>query len=78
MSTTIRVSDETHQRVAALATSMDRPYGEVIERAVRSLEREEFWRTANLRWSELRADPETWAEVLRERGLTERTARDDL
>ena len=78
MSTTIRVSDETHRRAAALAATMDRPLGDVIERALSSLEREEFWRTANLRWSELRDDPEAWAEVLAERGLFERAARDSL
>jgi predicted transcriptional regulator len=67
MSTTIRVSDQTRQRVAALASSTGKQLQAVVEEAVAEYERKVFWEQVNKRYAELRNDPEAWAEIVAER-----------
>jgi predicted transcriptional regulator len=43
MSTTVRVSEETRRRAAALAKATGRQLQQVIEEAVTAYERELFW-----------------------------------
>ncbi len=44
MATTVRVSEATRARAAALAASRGRSIGEVVEEALEALETAEFWR----------------------------------
>ena len=46
MSATLRVSDATRQRAAALATSAGCTIGELVDRALDEHERAGFWRQA--------------------------------
>ncbi len=67
MSTTIRVSEETRDRLASLASATGRPMTRILDEAVEALERKLFFETLNRRYEELRADPEAWAEIDQER-----------
>ena len=44
MATTVRVSEATRARAAALAASRGRSIGEVVDEALEALETAEFWR----------------------------------
>lgn len=71
MSTTIRVSEETRDRLASLATTTGRPMTRVVDDAVEALERTVFFDKFNRRYQELRDDSTAWSEVERERGVEE-------
>lgn len=71
MSTTIRVSEETRDRLSSLADATGRPMTRVLDDAVEALERKLFFETFNQRYQELRDDPEMWAEIERERRMEE-------
>ncbi len=76
MSTTIRVSEETRDRLASLAGATGRPMTRVLDDAVEALERKLFFDAFNRRFRELRDDPEAWAEIERERRAEEGAAGD--
>lgn len=76
MSTTIRVSEATRDRLAAIAAETDRPMTAVVEDAVDALERRRFFSSLNDGYRRLRADDDAWAEVEAERRLEAGTLRD--
>ena len=67
--TTIRVTDETHRRIAQLARETGHPMTDVVARAVDALERQLFFADVNSRYGELRDDPDAWAEIEAERAV---------
>lgn len=69
MSTTIRVSERTRDRIAALAETTNRPMTAVVEQALDALERRVFFAEFNERYRELRDDPLAWAEIETERDV---------
>jgi hypothetical protein len=69
VSTTIRVTEHTRDRLAALARSTGRPMTDVVDDAVDALERRVFFDRLSTRFSELRADSSAWAEVEAERAI---------
>jgi len=71
MSTTIRVSEETRDRLALLAKSTGRPMTKVLDDAVDALERRIFFDRFNQRYQQLRDDSSAWAEIEAERRLEE-------
>lgn len=71
MSTTIRVSEETRDRLASLADATGRPMTRVLDEAVDALERKIFFDTFNRRYEELRNDSGAWAEIEQERRAEE-------
>ncbi len=71
MSTTIRVSEETRDRIASLATITGRPMTRVLDDAVEALERKVFFDRFNQRYQELREDSAAWSEIEQERGVEE-------
>ena len=71
MTTTIRVSEETRDRLAALAESTGRPMTRVLDEAVNALERRVFFDQLNRRFEELRQDPKSWEEIEAERRVEE-------
>ena len=71
MSTTIRVSEETRDRLASLANATGRPMTRVLDDAVEALERRIFFDTFNRRYQELRDDAEASAEIDEERRAEE-------
>ncbi len=76
MSTTIRVSEETRDRLSALARSTGSPMTKVVDDAVDALERRVFFDRLNARYAELNADPAALAEIEAERSLEDSTLRD--
>jgi predicted transcriptional regulator len=71
MSTTIRVSKETRNRLASLATTTGRPMTRVLDDAVEALERKVFFDRFNRRYQELRDDSAAWSEIEQERRAEE-------
>lgn len=71
MTTTIRVSEETRERLAALAASTGRPMTRVLDEAVDALERRVFFDLLNRRYGALQQDPEAKAGVEAERRVEE-------
>ena len=76
MSTTIRVSEETHQRLAVIAESTGRPMTRVLDDAVEALERRVFFDGMDQRYRALRSDDPAWREVEAERTTEEGTLGD--
>jgi predicted transcriptional regulator len=67
VSTTIRVSDATRDRLAAMAREVDRPMTEVVDEALDALERRRFFDDFKRRYQELRNDEEAWGQIEAER-----------
>lgn len=67
MSTTIRVSEQTRDRFAELAKATGRPMTELLDEAADALERRIFFDLFAARYSELRNDEKSWAEIEAER-----------
>lgn len=67
MSTTVRVSNETHERLVALAGATGRRIHAIVEDAVAAYEADAFWEAFRTGYTRLAEDPEQWAEVQAER-----------
>ena len=76
--TTIRVSERTHEALRALADSTGEPMARVVERAVERLRTEEFFAELNNAYDRLRTDPAAWAAETAERTAWEATLADGL
>ncbi len=77
MSTTIRVSEETHERFARLAEATGRPMTQLLADAADALERRVFFDELSARYEELRADPGAWGEIEAERAVEAHALSDD-
>ena len=69
MSTTIRVSSSTRDRIAVLARASGQPMTAVVDEALDALERRRFFADFNGRYAGLRADEHRWSEVEAEREI---------
>ena len=76
MSTTIRISEQTRDRVAAIAARTARPMTAVLDDALDALERQTFFTEFNDGWRRLRADEQAWSEVEAEREHEDRVLAD--
>ena len=76
MSTTIRVSDATRDRFAALAKTTGKPMTDLLDQAVSALERDLFFSSLERRYAALRDDDTAWAEIIAERGFEANALRD--
>jgi predicted transcriptional regulator len=77
-STTVRVSAETHDVLRKLAAATGEPLERILERAVESYRREQFYAEFDAAYARLQADPVAWEEELAERALWEVTLADGL
>jgi predicted transcriptional regulator len=77
-STTVRVSEHTHDLLRKLAEATGEPLQKVLERAVENYRREQFYAEFNAAFERLRADPAAWEDELAERALWETTLADGL
>jgi hypothetical protein len=77
-STTVRVSEHTHELLRKLAAATGEPLQKVLERAVENYRREQFFAELDAAYSRLQADPVAWAEELAERAELEATLGDGL
>jgi predicted transcriptional regulator len=78
VSTTIRVSDASRARLAALAAEAGQPMTVTLDEALDALERKRFFAEVNARYKELRDDPETWRVIRAERAEWDATLTDGL
>ncbi|WP_231861352.1 MULTISPECIES: hypothetical protein [Frankia] len=78
MSTTVRVSDRTRQRVAAMAASTGQQMQTIIDSAVEAYERELFWRGFEQGYDQLADDPAGWDDLDAERSAESPALRDGL
>ena len=67
MSTTIRVSEQTRDRFATLASATGRPMTQLLEEAAEALERRLFFDQLSARYEKLHSDPVAWHEITAER-----------
>src|SRR5664280_2811918 len=63
VSTTVRVSDDTHARLTALAAATGRRMQTIVEDAVAAHEAHEFWATFAAGYDGLADDPAAWLQV---------------
>jgi predicted transcriptional regulator len=77
-STKVRVSAETHDVLRKLAAATGEPLERILERAVESYRREQFYAEFDAAYARLQADPVAWEEELAERALWEVTLADGL
>jgi hypothetical protein len=77
-STTVRVSEHTHELLRKLAAASGEPLQRVLERAVENYRREQFYAEFNAAFERLRADPVAWKDYLAEQAEMERTLADGL
>jgi predicted transcriptional regulator len=77
-STTVRVSEHTHELLRELAAATGEPLQKVLERAVESYRREQFLAELDAAYERPQADPVAWEEELAERALWEVTLADGL
>ena len=78
MTTTVRVSDQTRARVAALAAATGHKMTQVLDDAIAEYERKVFWDGFDASWASIERDAATDAEVQRERENEAGALRDGL
>ena len=76
MSTTIRVSESTKERIATLAKASGMSMTTVVDAAVDALERRRFFADFNERYAALRDDAGDWQAIEAERTLESYALRD--
>lgn len=69
MSTTIRVSEDTRDRFARLASETGRPMTQLLDEAAEALERRLFFDQMDTRYAELRSGSDAWADIESERAV---------
>jgi len=77
-STTVRVTERTHQVLRELSAETGESLQQVLEEAVERYRRERFFAELNAAYARLAADPVAWHEVLAERAELEGTLADGL
>ena len=70
-STTIRVDRNTHQRLLAISQQQGQSLMDILRRATDAIDRELFVGQARAQIEKLKADPQAWADYLRDSSLTE-------
>lgn len=76
--TTIRVSERTHQKLTKLAREAGTPMSDLVDQAVEMLRRQRILERINADYAALRTHPEAWAEELAERAAWDVTLTDGL
>jgi predicted DNA-binding protein len=76
--TTIRVSEQTHEALRALSLSTGEPMARVVQRAVEQLRAQEFFTRLDEAYDHLRADPAALKSELEERKAWEATLMDGM
>jgi predicted transcriptional regulator len=77
-STTVRVSEHTHEVLHKLAAATGEPLQKVLERAVENYRRAQFFEELDAAYARLQADPVAWEEELAERAEWDATLADGL
>jgi predicted transcriptional regulator len=75
---TVRISEAAHQMLKELAEQTGQTMIAVLDKALDAYCRKLFFEQLNAGYTELRADPEAWAEHLAERKQWDATLKDGL
>jgi predicted transcriptional regulator len=67
VTTTVRITDQTHRRVIALAAATGQKMAQVLDDAVAEYERHIFWAEFADSYQRIADDPVAWEDVERER-----------
>jgi predicted transcriptional regulator len=78
MTTTIRVSDQTHDALRLLAETTGEPMARLVERAVERLTAEQFFSEIDRAYEQLARDPKALSEETAEREAWDVTLADGL
>lgn len=78
MSTTVRVSLDTHRKLAGLARESGLTMQQLVEQALESYRRQHLLDATNAAYERLRADRQAWTEVEAERREWDATLADGL
>ncbi len=78
MAVTLRVTEETHQRLKEMAGERGVPMTQLMEEIVWQFRKQEIIRQGNEDYARLREDPKAWAELLEERREWDCTLLDGL
>ncbi len=76
--TTVRISEQTHQLLGRLAKQEGLSMQAVIEKALDMYRRRQFLQALNSAYASLKHDQDAWKEVQRERSMWEATLGDGL
>ena len=76
--TTVRISQATHEKLRTLARDSGTSLSATLDRAVEAYRRQVFFDTLDAQLAALQADPVAWQEELKERAELEGTLMDDL
>lgn len=78
MSQLVRIEDQTHEQLRALAEQTHESMGVLLNKALKLYEEHLFWKNVHAEFASLRADPKAWAEESAERKAWECTLLDGL
>ena len=78
MTTTIRISSATRDKLRRLAEQERRPIGDIVAAAIDRYEEEAFWAKANRAYAAMRADPAASAAFDAEVAAWDGTLKDGL
>ena len=78
MTTTVRVSDETHVRLAALSAATGRRMQAIIDDAIAAYDANQFWQAFTDGYDEIADDPQRRAEAQDEREREAPALTDDV
>lgn len=78
MTTTVRISDETHERLVGLARARGQRMQAILEEAVAAFEANAFWDSFDAGYDRVANDAEEWAGVEAERAGEAPALADDL
>ena len=76
--TTVRISEEAHQALRALAAQAGEPMQVILDRAIEQYRRQRFLEEANAAYAVQRRDPQAWQDERDERNLWDQTRADGL
>ena len=76
--TTIRITEDTHQTLRNLAKATRLPIHQVVAKALEQYEERRFWDEVDEAYARIWADPKAAAEERAERALWETTLADGL
>jgi hypothetical protein len=75
---TVRISETSHRVLKELAEQTRQTMMDVLDKALDAYRRKVFYEQMNAGYTELRGDPQAWAEHLAERKLWDATLLDGL
>ena len=78
VSTTVRVSDATRQKLRELAASTGQSMQGIVDQAVEEYRRRRFLERVNVAFAALRGNPEAWQAEVEERRQIDGTLGDGL